>query len=317
MVPQHTPLAVPAPAPVAPPPTSAPFHRILAASDTSEAAEGALRVAAALAARDDASLVAVSVVEPVPYGMPVPDVAIAVPMLPVADDAMLEGRRAAVDAQAHRCGATTVGVRVETAMPVQGILQAAADADLIVLGIGRHGPLDRLFGSETALHVVRGATRPSLAVPTRMTTPPTHAVVGMDFSDSAVAAARLAARLVGPTGRLTLVHVEPVGDPVPSMLAEWHGVYAEGVHAAFARTVTGLGLPRTMQVETVTLAGHAANALLGLVERSGADLVTLGRHSYGVIERLLLGSVTTRILRSASCAVAVAGIDSAADTAAG
>lgn len=287
----------------------APFARVLAASDATEAAEGALCVAQALAARDGATVVAVSVVEPVPYGMPVPDVAIAVPSLPVADEAVLGARQRAVEAQCARVGPETVRVRVETAMPVQGILHAAAetDAELVVLGIGRHGPLDRLFGSETALQVIRAAQRATLAVPPGMRTLPQHAIVGMDFSDSALAAARLAARLVGPQGRLTLVHVEPVGEPVPSMLSEWHGVYAEGVQAAFSRTIAALGLPRTMQVESVTLAGHAANALLGLVERSHADLVCLGRHSYGAIERLLLGSVTTRIVRAATCAIAVAG----------
>ncbi|MCU0619504.1 MAG: universal stress protein [Gemmatimonadaceae bacterium] len=311
MRPQHPPVAAVPYRATLPAPAGTPFARLLAASDGSEAAEGALRVAAALAARDQAELVTVSVVEPVPYGMPIPDIAIAVPMLPVADPAMLTARRDAIAAQAMRCGARRPVVTVETAMPVQGILQAAAqfDADLVILGIGRHGPLDRLFGSETALHVVRSAPRATLAVPTTMTAAPTHAIVGMDFSDSALAATRLAARLVGPTGRLTLVHVEPVGEPVPSMLAEWHGIYAEGVQAAFARTITGLGLPRTLQVETVTLAGHAANALLGVIERTRADLVTLGRHSYGAIERLLLGSVTTRVLRSATCAVAVAGTD--------
>lgn len=287
----------------------APFQRLLAASDATEAAEGALRVAQALAARDGADVTAVSVVEPVPYGIPVPDVAITIPSLPVADEATLAARHAAVQAQSARCGSCGIPViRVETAMPVHGILQVAADTDaeLVILGIGRHGPLDRLFGSETALQVVRAAQRATLAVPPRMRTVPQHAIVGMDFSDSAVAAARLAARLVGARGRLTLVHVEPIGEPVPSMLSEWHGVYAEGVQAAFSRTVASLGLPPTLQVETVTLAGHAANALLGLVERTGADLITLGRHSYGAVERLLLGSVTTRVLRSASCAVAVA-----------
>lgn len=308
MSPQPPPLARSPWTPRGAPAVVAPFQRLLAASDASEAAEGALRVAQALAERDGATVTAVSVVEPVPYGMPVPDVAIAVPVLPVADEAVLAARQQAVSAQGARVGAPLAAVRVETAMPVQGILQVAAetDAELVVLGIGRHGPLDRLFGSETALQVVRAAQRATLAVPSRMRAVPQHAVVGMDFSDSAIAAARLAARIVGARGRLTLVHVEPIGEPVPSMLSEWHGVYAEGVQAAFSRTVASLGLPPTLQVETVTLAGHAANALLGLVDRTGADLVTLGRHSYGAVERLLLGSVTTRILRSASCAVAVA-----------
>jgi nucleotide-binding universal stress UspA family protein len=308
MSPQTPPIAAPWTAPHRAPAVVAPFQRLLVASDTTEAAEGALRVAHALAERDRAHVTAVSVVEPMPYGMPVPDIAIAVPTIPVADEVTLAARRSAVAAQCERCGGATHVVRVESAMPVQGILQAAADTDaeLIVLGIGRHGPLDRLFGSETALQVVRAAPRATLAVPTAMSRLPQHAVVGMDFSDSAVGAARLAARLVGARGRVTLVHVEPVGEPVPSMLSEWHGVYAEGVQAAFSRTVAALALPPSLQVETVTLAGHAANALLGIVERTGADLVTLGRHSYGAIERLLLGSVATRVLRSANCAVAVA-----------
>lgn len=312
MSPQTPPLVRSAWAVPGAPAVVAPFQRLLAASDATEAAEGALRVVHALAARDDAVMTVVSVVEPAPYPSPASPVLLTLGDAPLAHiaTATLAARHDAVLAQSARCGTAPVrAIRVvETPMPAHGILQVAAesDAEAVVLGLGRHGPLDRLFGSETALQVVRAAMRATLAVPARQRTVPAHAVVGMDFSDSALAATRLAARLVGARGRLTLVHIEPVGEPVPSMLSEWHGVYAEGVQAAFSRTVASMGLPRSLTVETLTLAGHAANALLGLVDRSGADLLSLGRHSYGAVERLILGSVTTRVLRSASCAVAVA-----------
>jgi nucleotide-binding universal stress UspA family protein len=58
-------------------------------------------------------------------------------------------------------------------------------------------------------------------------------------------------------------------------------------------------------VETVVLTGRPASALVQFAERVGADLITAGSHGHGRLERLLLGSVSTGIVRNANCAVLV------------
>lgn len=52
--------------------------------------------------------------------------------------------------------------------------------------------------------------------------------------------------------------------------------------------------------------GHAADEILALASDVGADLIFLGSHGLTGLERLLLGSVSTRVVREAKCPVMVA-----------
>ena len=54
-------------------------------------------------------------------------------------------------------------------------------------------------------------------------------------------------------------------------------------------------------VTHVVLHGRPAPELLEYVARSGADLVSTGTHGRGFVARAILGSVTTSLLRGASC----------------
>jgi nucleotide-binding universal stress UspA family protein len=287
---------------------SVPYSRALIASDASLAADGAFRVGAALAARDQATLSLISVVEPMPYPMPVNDLALSPSAHQSADEAVIKARRHDLDVQAERTGIPLPDdVLVECSVPLSGILfhATARKADLIILGLGRHRAVDRLFGTETALHAVREADVATLAVPGGMQHLPRHAVVGTDFDASSIAAARGAARLIGPHGTLTLVHVDPLADPLPAMLADWPPHVLDRLNEAFARTVSALSLPPTMQVEMVTLAGIVSKELITYAEKVHADLIAVGRHSRSLVERMVLGSSTTRVIRTAHCAVLV------------
>jgi hypothetical protein len=55
-----------------------------------------------------------------------------------------------------------------------------------------------------------------------------------------------------------------------------------------------------------TRIGMAAEEILSLAQEVGADLIYVGSHSKLGLERLLLGSVSERIVREARCAVIVA-----------
>lgn len=176
-------------------------------------------------------------------------------------------------------------------------------ASLLVMGIGRHNPLDRLFGTETTLATLRESAVPVLAVGMNFPATPGHAVIGMDFSAASVYAARLAMRLTGPEGRITLVHVRPRFEHPSADWQSWDADYGKTLPPLFEQIRTQLAVPATMQIETVTVRGDPAPALLAYAQQAGADLIALGTQRHGLIERLVVGSVATRVLRTARCAV--------------
>lgn len=289
-----------------------PFARALTATDASRAADGAMRVGRALLDRDRTTMSVISVVEPIPYPMPVNDLALAPSEMPSHDEELIRARVQRVIAQCDRLGmALPDDLLVSCSVPLSSILFQAAlrKSELIILGLGRHTAMDRFFGTETALHAVRETDVTTLAVPGTMTTIPNRAIVGMDFDASSLGAARAAARLVGPYGRLTLVHVDPLVDPMPAMLADWPPHVLDRINEAFERILAILALPETMRIETVSLAGDVATELIEFAVRSEADVIAVGRHSRSLVERVVLGSTTTRLIRSTDRAVMVAPRD--------
>ena len=67
----------------------------------------------------------------------------------------------------------------------------------------------------------------------------------------------------------------------------------------FARTEAGLDVPVDVEVGE----GRAPDEILGWAARMPSDLIVMGTHGRSGFERLLLGSVTERVLRKASCPV--------------
>lgn len=51
--------------------------------------------------------------------------------------------------------------------------------------------------------------------------------------------------------------------------------------------------------------GEAADTIVRVAKESGADCIVLGSHGYGLLTRILLGSVAEKVLRKAPCLVLV------------
>jgi nucleotide-binding universal stress UspA family protein len=171
------------------------------------------------------------------------------------------------------------------------------------MGIGRHNPLDRLFGTETTLATLRESTVPVLAVGAHFPTTPRHAVIGLDFSEASIEAARLALRMVGPSGRLTLAHVRPRFEHPSADWQAWDADYGRTLPPLFEKVRLHIDAPAGVVLETVTVRGDPAPALLAFAQQANADLIALGTQRHSFIERLVVGSVATRVLRTARCAV--------------
>ena len=104
-------------------------------------------------------------------------------------------RQALVEEQVQR----VLGDSVETWIEVRSgypprvlAASAAAHGALLVVGLGRSGVRDRLRGDESTLRLVREARTPVLAVSAGCEIPPRRIVLAVDFSETSLAAARIA-----------------------------------------------------------------------------------------------------------------------------
>ena len=291
---------------LASPPNVAP-RGVIVATDGSQDSDGAVRVGVALSRRDNVPMTLLSVVEPLPVYDADGITAFEVDRL---TSITRESREAALRAQHDR---THPGIRewpytVEVGERVSTIL-ASADRDaasLVITGLGAHGVTARIFRRETALRLIRASTVPVLAVPTYGWGVPHSALVALDFTRSSEDAARAALDLLGGEGTLYLAHVTP-RVPIPQGDSRpWKEVMASGILPRLETVARRLDPPPGVQVEYVTLHGEPANELLAFADQFKVDLVAAGAHGRSALGRLVLGSVSSKLVRTAQCWVLVA-----------
>lgn len=284
--------------------------RILVATDGSDTALGALRLARRLAELRGAAVEALSVLEPLPYhGANWADLVFQTRQeLERVGRAALEQR---VREQLAQAGAGTAEwpLTVEIGAPAPTIARMAAlrGATLILLGRGRATLAERFLGGETPLRVMRLASVPVLAVPAATDELPERVLAAVDFTDFSRAAARLAGDVAAAGAEIHLAHV--LWKPAPETPwvggAEWIEQYRDRVTLQLDEYARQLEAETGVAVETHLLEGDPAGELLRLAGRLGVQLIAAGSHGTGFFGRILLGSVSTRLVRAASCSVLV------------
>jgi nucleotide-binding universal stress UspA family protein len=148
---------------------------------------------------------------------------------------------------------------------------------------------------------LRIARSPDFAVPQTYTALPTLAVIGIDFSDAATAAVRSALELLPTINRLVLVHVAPRWDHAP-LTAAWFSEYERSVLPCLKRIIRELHVARDVEVTNVVREGKAARELVRVAEEYAADAIVVGSRGLGFVERVLVGSTASAIIRGAQVA---------------
>jgi nucleotide-binding universal stress UspA family protein len=223
-----------------------------------------------------------------------------------------EDARVLAERIVERDGGELQVVHVEKGSPADA-LQALAergDADLIVLGSTHHAHIGSVAPGAVAEHLLHGA-RCRLVIAPKGYGAEDHsqdrlrvAAVGFDGMTESYAALDEAAKLATKFGGS--LRVVGVATPVPAMGAG--AAQAAGAESGpdFQTQLNNAvaELPPELRALPVFERGDPVEKLLETAEM-GVDLLVLGSRGFGPVMRLLIGSVSSRVIREASCPVLV------------
>jgi nucleotide-binding universal stress UspA family protein len=193
--------------------------------------------------------------------------------------------------------------------PAAVVLQQAAQerrAGLLVLGGKHHTALERWLGGSTSLNVVRTAELPVL-ITSGAPTGIRRILVAADLSTAAgptLALAERFGRLVGAQVRvLTVFEPLPTLPDVPPMdPSSYYGLSQELLQREIWPLI------RIQESEKIVRHGMVVETLLREATDWRADLVVVGSHGKGWAQRILLGSVTERLLSDLPTSLLVAPV---------
>lgn len=189
--------------------------------------------------------------------------------------------------------AAMAAVEVKVGRAAAVLAECAADAQLVVLGGKTHGALARGLGASTAHYLVRSLDVPVLIV-ALAGGPVRRVLAAVDLSFAAAptihAAQQLAASL---QARLRLLHVhEPVHAVMVGRVDE-QARYREAAREFNRLAADAAGIEPN---DRVMRRGPAADAVAEEAARWSADIVVVGSHGKGWIQRMLVGSATERLM---------------------
>jgi nucleotide-binding universal stress UspA family protein len=253
--------------------TAQPPLPTLVATDESESARTAIRIAAALAA----------------CGRITPEVIVVDSARTVGTD-----RREAVAATLRGDGAGDWPVRLRSGDPAERIIEDATTGQfaLIMLGLREDAALERALHRETTIKVTRNSPAPVFGVAHWLHHLPRRILVALDFSQTSERAATLACRLLGDGGTLTLVLTDPPREDPP---LAWARAFGSGTPEEIPALINRLPLPPGAQVDTLPLADSPATDLLDLVDLMSADVLAVPRET----------RIADDVIRDARCSMLI------------
>jgi uncharacterized protein len=283
-------------------------ERLLLSTDGSEFSEGAVREAIRLAKRCSSRLSAISVIETNP------EYETIAPQLLEKTEKAAWAHLESVKERAKKEGVDCEISIVEGEDSYRYITDEAVKRKSSMIIMGRRGRtgLKRLMMGSTTARVIGHAPCNVLVVPRAAQVDFKSILVATDGSLHAAAAASEAIGIAKKNkSRLTVVAVAAPEAMTPmdiesvemqrSLIAEKELTGAE----QNAKDAKAAALKEGVAVEAFVLSGKPTDAIIQIAKEKGADLVVLGSHGRTGIEKLLMGSVTERVIVLSACAVLV------------
>jgi len=286
--------------------------RVLLATDGSKDANSATEWLTGNLLPADATLLALTVAT-----LPAPPID-AQTMKDLRDAILADARRVGEAARALLARRwPSAEVRVSEGDPREEIVRTAEEwgADLVVVGARGLGTVKGFFLGSVSLAVGRYATCPVLVVKGRPRELKS-ALVAIDGSEDSLHALQVFASFAleeMPRVRLlSVLEALRVPSSAPRFIrAKLRGAVAqlqqEGrakAEAVLERAAASLE-GKAGAIERSIFVGIPADAIVQAANRDGIDLVVVGARGLGGLERLLLGSVSEKVLRAARCSVLI------------
>ena len=180
-------------------------------------------------------------------------------------------------------------------------------AGLLVLGGKHHTALERWLGGSTSLNVVRTTEVPVLVTSGFPANAIRRVLVAADLSEAArptIALAERFARVVGAQLRvLSVFEPLPVLPDVPPVdSTSYYSLSQDHLQREIWPLVRAEG------VEKIVRHGMVTDTLLREVTDWSADVLVVGSHGKGWAQRVLLGSVTERLLNDLPTSLLIAPV---------
>ncbi len=202
---------------------------------------------------------------------------------------------------------------VREGKPAEVIAAVAREigAALVVMGRSQSRTVRHMLGEALALQVVRLSEAPVLAVcPGAGDSLPNIALVAVDFSAASVTAARAALWLLAPaagqTAQLVLLHVrsrsghEP-GESSDQTIDQRTNLQFDQLEALLRRSTAS-----DVEIHRCERTGDVSACIQSVTEERGVQVVAMGTHGRGLLERLFVGSAAITTLRESDVSVLIA-----------
>jgi nucleotide-binding universal stress UspA family protein len=203
---------------------------------------------------------------------------------------------------------------VTTSSPARGLHDLAEqfDADLVVLGSAQHGKAGQIMAGSVAMSLLHGSPCSVAVAPRGFADNPPDGIaevtVGYDGSEESRIALSEAIDLARTSG--APVKVVAVAEPAPLVYGRGGGAGRSELNRAIHEMMRERlddalsSVPDDVRVEGTLVDGPPAESLAQIARQDGGVLV-LGSRAYGPLRRVLLGSVSTELVRTAPCPLIV------------
>lgn len=210
-----------------------------------------------------------------------------------------------------------VEMRYSVGMPANDIVAEAdrLDADLIIMGIRGHGPVNSFLFGSVSNAVLAHTHRPILMLKDKLPEGTKNlrvglAVDGSEYSERAVDYVLSHRPLFGDTPRFELLNAGPVTHPIglSSMASMMSSTNASNDMLEFREKILNSVmkplLPKFnavgLEPEVVRLDGNPGDEIAHYAETMPLDLLVMGSHGYGNFRSAVMGSTAMKIAAESS-----------------